>query len=240
MILSVFVACGPIEPVGVDDSAIRIRALVSQDGEALNLGETLLDLGDGLEVYAALIRIEKMTFRGEYEDVDKSFELHSAVNIDLFSGNTVAQPILEFSKIDEIELQIQPGAGGEGVLRGEPAAVFIGGLIDDIPFEYRAKSLGPVIIHTDIKPKASADAEIELLFELGDWLAELSNDSLSEIDGMILIDDENNSEIAADLDNDVEDASDAHYDDESSGHDIDSDFENESESKEKPKSSGDE
>ncbi|MEE8409424.1 MAG: hypothetical protein V3T05_07455 [Myxococcota bacterium] len=187
MILLVgMVGCGQPEPV-----TVRISVEGTREGEPLEPKYGGVDLGRNTMVHTALIRVSTITVRSDDEEKTGG----GPINVDLFDRTVVVEVDLVGSELVRLVVAVERPQG-DGVRRGEPWSVIVGGLMDEVPFEYRDDAMPPLEIgvSTELDDELTA---LVLRFELKDWFRAVDADELVEDGGRYLLDADHNAAAAA-------------------------------------------
>jgi hypothetical protein len=185
-ILALASACGSDE----SDDLTRVTVTGIAEEELLQREDDgTVHLENDADVYAALVRIGTVTLRTDAGLLDSG-----PVNVDLFEPAVVLEESVDAGNIDTVALTF-PEPEGNGVTKGESLSVFVAGLIDDRPFEYRDRSMESLDLSV-ATPIGDARV-VNVWFDLEDWFESVEERELVATGDMILIDEENNAAAAA-------------------------------------------
>ena len=184
LLLALFLAaCGDEAPEGDDPP----------DGENLirvSLGVTGNDDG---RIYALLMRCSRVIVKmSDGDDI-----VGPAWNADVLRGAFLLERRSD-ALPREVELRFEHPPDGSGVVPGEELAVFVGGLVEEEAFEYRAEELESASV-TVTTPR------IDLRFDVSRWLNGLTRASF-EGQQPYRVDEQNNEQIAQDLEEVISDS----------------------------------
>lgn len=165
-------------PATVDDSpkTIRLSLLSASEGHALYCeDEGLLDLHVAdIKIYTALIRIGGIQITTNSE----ATEWTTPINADLFSKTTLLEDYFTGESLVSIDLAF-PQPTADGVRQGESISVFVEGMIDETPFEYRDEAMTDIHLSTS-QSIDGATNEFFVIVDLHEWFTPLDGVEVEE------------------------------------------------------------
>jgi hypothetical protein len=175
---------------GDPPSRVQLDVVGTRGDAALEIEHGSVELGSEVLVYSALLRIE----RAVLETSDDSVASPAPVNVDLFRSTILLEEEVAGRTLSSIRLELPPPSG-DGVVPGEAISVYVAGVLDEHPFEYRDAGMEPLIASGPIDLDDTARPSVR--FDLGRWFHDLDDDDLHETGGRYLIDATHNSRAAS-------------------------------------------
>jgi len=189
-----------------DELRLRVEMVATVGGEAPQIIDGLVDMGNNIYIYTALLHIGSVDVHTDATVLRSN----GSVNVDLLRRMVIFETQREDTWIDSVTVDVPQPPEGSGVVAGERIAVFIGGLIDEAPFEYRATALGGWSIEIAEELPLS-ETVLTVAFDLQSWFSDIDLSQLEEgVDGY-RIDAENNSEEAAAIEENIKEAAAVDY-----------------------------
>jgi hypothetical protein len=184
--LPVITACGPEA-----EHIVRLTVEGTREGEALDIELGHVEMGSGVEIYAALFHIGSVAMSS---DVEEEIETN-AINVNLFTPTVVGEFEFDGSSLTAVALDL-PRPDGDGVRRGESLSVVVAGTLAEVPFEYRDESMLPLTF-TTTRPLGAETVVAAIRFDMKQWFAGIDDEGLILTGGTYIFDATHNQAAAA-------------------------------------------
>lgn len=175
---------------GEEPTRVQVSVVATREGEPLDFEKGGVELGSDVVVSAVLLRLESL----RVETGDDSVSSPAPVNLDLFTSTIVLEEELVGDTLSQVVLEVPAPAAG-GVIPGEAISVYVTGVWDTAPFEYRDASMEPIMVPTS----ESVQARITVGLDLKRWFHDIDDEDLALTGGRFLIDASHNTAAAAQI-----------------------------------------
>jgi hypothetical protein len=187
------VACGGDN--GQDDANKPILLSVylgaMQNGKPIETQDGVVRAGGKVGLYQALMRVSGYSV----DLADGSTVSAGAAGFDLLNGTTVWETHVA-SEPTSVTLLFDAPPEQEGVLPGEDICVFLGGLIDGHPVEYRDTTAPGFTLNV---PEGEPSGVVAVQFDLDKWFDNIDTQDLTGSDNPYLIDENHNPAFATEV-----------------------------------------
>jgi hypothetical protein len=188
----VLVACGDHNNgQGDENKPILLTVYLGgmQSGKALEAQDGVVRAGGNVGLYSALMRVSSYSVT-----LADGTELSTgAASFDILDGTTVWEAHVA-SEPKSITLNFAAPAAQEGVLPGEDICVFLGGLIDGHPLEYRDTTAPGFTLAV---PPGEPSGVVAVQFDVDRWFDNIDTSDLSGSDNSYRIDENDNPTFAS-------------------------------------------
>lgn len=170
------VACGDEGDGGDDDDGRLVRVSIGalQNGGALDFDDGLVEAGDDTELYDVLMRFSRIVVRAE----DGHTAEATSLNVNVLEGALALETRFETRPVS-ITLELDAPSADSGVIPGEAVSVFMGGLLDADPLEYRDSAMDAMTL--DIP--ATVTTNVAVRFDIAQWFDDIDDDDLTPMSG---------------------------------------------------------
>ncbi len=179
--MALLAAC-PSNEVTKKDQRLRVFVAASDEGEPVVLEKGVWDIGNSVDIHTLLLRVDQITLRGAND-----FNSSTPSNFDLLDESIVFET--DRTDFSEVLLDISRPPAGGGVVPDERLSFFVGGLIEEIPFEFRDDAIGSVrfLIPND------TGGDLRIGVDVHRWFADIKLEDLIQTNGVVLFDNAHNS-----------------------------------------------
>jgi hypothetical protein len=176
-----------------DAGSVRLSMRAAREGEPLELDGGAAALGGGARAYSALARLTAASVANGAAQA----AMPAPAIVDLIAGTVLLEAELEPAGDHTVAIEMSAPQVGSGVDPSGEAAVYVAGLLDGVPFEYRDRAFEPLSLSAAALETHAQ--EIVVRFDTNEWFEEVELDDLVLTGGRLLLDDMHNAATAAAL-----------------------------------------